>query len=204
MKRCVRPLFTQWHAGACRVSCKIVQHPSQEETARCVLSLIFRPFLVRFSLSRILFCVLGRLQQQMGLKWFAQFLCKLSKQMSSQECPASGGHRQTLRPRSEFGIECAAASLIQPGQGAETRAAFGNPSVATEKHPADSLLRGVGSHGELATREAKPWWCGGIPALQIFPLAYPFQRLSLPAAVRNSPWSHMIQEHGYSPQPGPG
>lgn len=169
----------------------------------CVRSLVFRPFLARFSLSRILFSVLRRLEQQMGLKWFAQFLHKLSNQMSLQECPASGGHRQALRPWSELGIECAAASSVQPGRGAETQAAFGSPSVTTEKHPADSSLRGVGSHGELATREAEPWWCGGIPALQIFPLAYPFQWCSLPAAVRSSPWSHMIQEHSYAPQPGP-
>lgn len=73
--------------------------------------LIFRPFLVIFSLSRILFSVLRRLEQQMGLKWFAQFLHKLGTQMSFQECPVSDGHRQGLRLLSEFGIDCTVSKL---------------------------------------------------------------------------------------------
>lgn len=48
MKRCVRLLFTQPHAGACHIFCKIVQHLSQEEITRCTVVLIFRPVLVRF------------------------------------------------------------------------------------------------------------------------------------------------------------
>lgn len=59
-----------------------------------------------FSLSRILFSLLRRLEQQMGLKWFAQFLHKFTNQMSFQECPVSGGHRQGLRLLSEFRIDC--------------------------------------------------------------------------------------------------
>lgn len=106
MKRCVRLLFTQPHAGACHIFCKIVQHLPQEEITHCTMVLIFRPFLVRFSLSRIPFSVLRRLEQQMGLKRFAQFLHKFSNQMSFQECPVSGGHRQGLRLLSEFRIDC--------------------------------------------------------------------------------------------------
>lgn len=72
---------------------------------RCVVILIFRPFTMRFSLSRIPFSILRRLEQQMGLKWLAQILHKLSNQMSFQERPVSDGQRQGLRLLSEFRIE---------------------------------------------------------------------------------------------------
>lgn len=100
-----RPLFAQPHAEECHVFCKPVQHPSQEETMHCVVILIFRPFTMRFSLSRIPFSILRRLEQQMGLKWLAQILHKLSNQMSFQERPVSDGQRQGLRLLSEFRIE---------------------------------------------------------------------------------------------------
>jgi len=175
VKRCVRPLFTERHAEACYVFSKIVQHLSQEETTRCIMILIFRPFLMRFSLSGILFSVLRRLEQQMGLKLFAQFLHKLSKQMSFQEYPVCDGHRQGPRLLSEFGIDCTVSQLNPAWLRGKMLAAFGNPSVTIAKHPADSFLHGVSSHRETANSEAKPWCCGGIPTLQIFPLAYRFQ-----------------------------
>lgn len=107
----------------------------------------------------------------MGLKWFAQFLHKFSNQMSFQESPVPGGHRQGLRLLSEFRILL--ASLIQSGWRRRVLAAFGNPTVTIAKH--DSLLCGASSHREIANREAKSLWCGGIPTLQVFPPAYQFQ-----------------------------
>lgn len=62
--------------------------------------------MTRFSLSRILFSVLRRLEQQMGLKWLAQFLHKHGNQMSFQEYPVSDGQRWGLGHLSEFGIDC--------------------------------------------------------------------------------------------------
>ena len=149
--------------------------------------LIFRPFLMRFSLSGILFSVLRRLEQQMGLKLFAQFLHKLSKQMSFQEYPVCDGHRQGPRLLSEFGIDCTVSQLNPAWLRGKMLAAFGNPSVTIAKHPADSFLHGVSSHRETANSEAKPWCCGGIPTLQIFPLAYRFQWLFASGLCRTVP-----------------
>lgn len=121
----------------------------------------------------------------MGLKWFAQFLHKFSNQMSFQECPMPGGHRQGLRLLSEFRILL--ASLIQSGWRGKVPAAFGNPSVTIAKHPADSLWCGASSHRGIANSEAKSSWCGGIPTLQVFSPAYQFQWLSLPVGRAEQP-----------------
>lgn len=70
MEWCVRPLFTQPHAEACHIFCKIVQHLSQEEITHCIVILIVRLFYVRFSFKDSVLCA-----QEVGITDGIEVVC---------------------------------------------------------------------------------------------------------------------------------